>query len=156
MARETEKERLDRNLIELLNELRVALPGVQVLFAFLLAVPFATGFKQVTEFQKELFFATLALTALSTAFLIAPSAYHRLLFRHSDKSHIVFLANKFAIIGLGFMALAISSALMLITDFLFSRTFAVVVTAIALLVFTSLWYAAPLIRRSQLTGERDL
>jgi hypothetical protein len=156
MAKETEKERLDRNLIELLNELRVALPGVQVLFAFLLAVPFAQGFERITEFQKAVFFATLAFTALSTAFFIAPSAYHRLLFRHSDKSHVVFIANRLAVIGLGFMALAMTGAMLLVTDFIFDMAFAVVATAFFAVVFATLWYGGPLVRRSQLSGDRDL
>src|SRR3954470_14595869 len=101
---ETPHERVDRNLTELLGELRVALPGVQVLFAFLLAVPFNQGFQKATEFQKDVYLVTLLLTALATALLIAPSAYHRLEFRQGDKKHIVFMANRFAIIGFGFLA----------------------------------------------------
>src|SRR3954454_14974110 len=91
---ESPKQRHDRELIELLNELRVALPGVQVLFAFLLAVPFAQGWKNVTDFQKQVFFATLCSTAVSTAFLIAPSAYHRFHFRNQEKERLLFTANK--------------------------------------------------------------
>ena len=116
---ETEDERLDRNLCELLQELRVALPGVQVLFAFLLAVPFQQHFTAITPFEKKVYFATLLCTAVSAALLIAPSAYHRLTFRYQQKEHLVVLANRFAIAGLGFLALAMTGAMMLITDVLF-------------------------------------
>src|SRR3954470_23935070 len=94
---ETEKERLDRNLIELLNELRVALPGVQVLFAFLLAVPFNQRFAEVTDFQRDVYFATLMCTAVATALLLAPSTLHRIQFRQDDKKFIVSSANRYAI-----------------------------------------------------------
>src|SRR5215218_8295754 len=101
---ETEEERLDRNLSELLQELRVALPGVQVLFAFLLAVPFQQNFTKITGFQKGAYFATLICTAISAILLISPSAYHRLTFRYQQKRKLVFYSNRFAIIGLGFLA----------------------------------------------------
>src|SRR5204862_1432202 len=91
------KEELDRELIELLNELRIALPGVQVLFAFLLAVPFANGWKRVTEFQRDVFFVAFVATAVSSAFLIAPSAYHRLGWRVEEKGRIVEASNRLAI-----------------------------------------------------------
>src|SRR4051812_38150022 len=97
---ETEEERLDRNLGELLQELRVALPGVQVLFAFLLTVSFQQRFTSLTRTQEKVYFATLMCTALSAALLIAPTAYHRLTFRYQQKEHLVFLANRLAIIGL--------------------------------------------------------
>ena len=116
---ETEGERLDRNLGELLQELRVALPGVQVLFAFLLAVPFQQNFSEITAFQERVYFATLLLTAISAALLISPSAYHRMTFRMQQKDDLVFLANRLAIAGLGFLALAMTGAIMLITDVLF-------------------------------------
>src|SRR6201995_4121205 len=92
---ETEDERLDRNLGELLQELRVALPGVQVLFAFLLAVPFQQHFSEIDAFQKDVYFATLIFTALSAAMLISPSAYHRLTFRYQQKRRLIFYANRF-------------------------------------------------------------
>ena len=105
---ETEAERLDRNLSELLQELRVALPGVQVLFAFLLAVPFQQGFKEITTFQEKADFASMLLTAISAVLLISPSAYHRMTFRMQQKDDLVFLANKLAIAGLTFLALAMT------------------------------------------------
>src|SRR5438477_693242 len=97
--KETEEERLDRNLTELLNELRVALPGVQVLFAFLLAVPFSRGYSQVTQFEKISFFVSLISTALSSALLIATPSFHRLRFRVEDKGRIVLLGNTLSIAG---------------------------------------------------------
>lgn len=144
---ETEDARLDRNLGELLQELRVALPGVQVLFAFLLAVPFQQNFTKITSFQKDVYFATLLCTAISAALLIAPSAYHRLTFHLQQKRQLVFLANRFAIAGLGFLALAMTGAIMLITDVLFGAAMTVVTSAAAFTMFLLLWYALPLKRR---------
>ena len=97
----------------------MALPGVQVLFAFLLAVPFQQNFTEITPFEKKVYFGTLLCTAISAALLISPSAYHRLTFHLQQKRHLVFLANRFAIAGLGFLALAMTGAIMLITDVLF-------------------------------------
>lgn len=154
---ETEEERLDRNLGELLQELRVALPGVQVLFAFLLAVPFQKGFEEVTEFQKQVYFATLLLTAISATMLISPSAYHRVTFRYQQKRRLVFYANRFAIIGLAFLALAMTGAILLITDVLFSTAAAIVVAALALCVFSFFWFVLPLQRRLRLSvGQEPL
>ena len=144
---ESEGERLDRNLSELLQELRVALPGVQVLFAFLLAVPFQQNFTRITAFQERVYFATLLLTALSAALLISPSAYHRMTFRMQQKDHLVFLANRFTIAGLACLALAMTGAIMLITDVLFGTAATIVTSACALTVFVVLWYGLPLRRR---------
>ncbi len=150
---ETEEERLDRNLGELLQELRVALPGVQVLFAFLLAVPFQQHFSQITEFQKRVYFATLLLTALSAALLIAPSAYHRLTFRYQQKGRLVFVANRLAIAGLAVLALAMICAVMLITDVLFGTVTTIVVVFLGVLMFGTLWLALPLRRRLSYRDE---
>src|ERR1700754_2437466 len=108
---ETEAQRLDRNLLELLNELRVALPGVQVLFAFLLAVAFKQHWDEVTELQKDVSFATLCCPLVSTVMLVAPTAYHRLNFRARRKRELVEASNRFAIAGLGFLALALVGAM---------------------------------------------
>ena len=144
---ESESDRLDRNLSELLQELRVALPGVQVLFAFLLTVPFAQGFTKVTPFQEKVYFAVLLLTAISAALLISPSAYHRMVFRTQQKDHLLFTANRLMIAGLGFLALAMIGAILLITDVLFDST-ATVITGVAFFaLFGTLWYALPLRRR---------
>jgi hypothetical protein len=144
---ESEKERLDRNLSELLQELRVALPGVQVLFAFLLTVPFQQGFETVTPFQERVYFVTLLLTAISAALLIAPSAYHRMIFRTQQKQHLIFTANKLAIAGLTFLALAMTGAVLLVTDVIFGSTATWITAGAALTVYALLWYALPLRRR---------
>jgi Family of unknown function (DUF6328) len=150
---ETEEQRLDRNLSELLQELRVALPGVQVLFAFLLAVPFQQNFTEITSFQEKTYFATLLCTAISAALLISPSAYHRLTFRYQQKQHLVFLANRFTIAGLGFLALAMTGAIMLITDVMFGAVATVVTTTAAATMFVTLWYLLPLGRRLSLRAS---
>src|SRR4051812_23806409 len=144
---ETEKERLDRNMNELLQELRVVLPGVQVLFAFLLTVPFQQGFQKATDFQKDVYLVTLLLTALASALLMAPSAYHRLEFRQNDKKHIVWVSNRFSIVGFAVLAAAMTSAVLLVTDYLYSQTTSVIATIGAGVVFYGLWYGAPLARR---------
>ncbi|HEU4599479.1 MAG TPA: DUF6328 family protein [Solirubrobacterales bacterium] len=149
---ETEEERLDRNLGELLQELRVALPGVQVLFAFLLAVPFQKGYEKITEFQKDVYFATLICTAISAVMLISPSAYHRLTFRYQQKRQLVFYANRFSIIGLTFLALAMTGAVTLITDVLFDTAATIVVSALTVLAFGTFWFALPLQRRLSLSA----
>lgn len=144
---ESRRERINRELIELLNELRVALPGVQVLFAFLLAVPFAAGWDKVTEYQKDIFFTTLVATAISTACFIVPTAYHRLNFRRREKEKILLLSNKFAIAGIMLLAVSMIGVLVLISDVLYSQTASIVTGATALLVFGGLWLVLPLIRR---------
>ena len=144
---ESRRERVNRELIELLNELRVALPGVQVLFAFLLAVPFSAGWDKVTSFQKDVFFATLIATAISTACFIVPTAYHRINFRKREKENILLISNKFAIAGIMFLALSMIGVIVLITDVIYSDDAAVVTGILAFLVFGGLWLALPLIRR---------
>src|SRR3954466_2095957 len=138
---ETRKERIDRELIELLNELRVALPGVQVLFAFLLVVPFQQRFAMVTQFQKSVYVVTLLLAALASAFLIAPSAQHRILFRKREKRNLLQVSNNLAIAGMGFLALAIVGALTLIADVLYGAGPTIAISVGALSVFAILWYA---------------
>jgi Family of unknown function (DUF6328) len=145
---ESKSERIDRELIELLNELRVALPGVQVLFAFLLTVPFAQGFAQTTGFQRDLFFTVLSATAISAALLIAPSAWHRIHFRQQDKEHMLLTSNKLTMAGLFFLALAMIGAVMLIADFVFSTTLMIVAGIVAGVVFGLLWAIIPAARRA--------
>lgn len=144
---ETEKQRLDRNLMELLGELRIALPGVQVLFAFLLAVPFQTGFRRVTTFQRDTYFATLCCALLASAFLIAPTPFHRLTFRLHQKRALVAIANRLAITGLALLALAMSGVILLISDVLFGTPVAVVATTLAAATFALLWGVLPLLYR---------
>jgi hypothetical protein len=153
---ETEAERLDRNLGELLQELRVALPGVQVLFAFLLAVPFQQNFTKITPFQERVYFVTLLLTAVSAALLIAPTAFHRMTFRMQEKDTLVYLANKFSIAGLSCLALAMTGAIMLITDVMFGTLAMVITGAAAFSVFLLLWLLLPLQRRLSSDAEPEL
>jgi hypothetical protein len=150
---ESEGERLDRNLGELLQELRVALPGVQVLFAFLLAVPFQQEFAKVSEFEKEIYFATLLLTALSAVLLIAPTAYHRLTFRYQQKHRLVFVSNRLTIAGLATLALAMTCAILLVTHFLFGSVVTIVVTVVVVVTFLFFWAALPLRRRLKYREE---
>jgi hypothetical protein len=151
---ESEKERLDRNLIELLNELRVALPGVQVLFAFLLTVPFTQRFASLTATQEKVYYATLLCTTASAILLIAPSAHHRINFRQQDKYYIVFLANKLTIVGLVFLALAMTGVVFLITDVLYGSTATAIAAGSTLLAFAVLWYGIPIARRMGRAGSR--
>ena len=137
---------LNRELIELLNELRVALPGIQVLFAFLLILPFSHGFTKVTGGERAAYFLAFVCASLACALLIAPSAYHRIQFRHHDKKHMIRLANRQAIIGMGFLAIAMSSVAFLITDVLFGSPWAAIATAIAAAVYAWLWFGLPLLR----------
>src|SRR5215203_1244295 len=152
---ETEEERLDRNLNEMLQELRVALPGVQVLFAFLLAVPFQQGFEKITPFQKGAYFGTLVCTAISAVMLISPTAYHRLTFRYQQKRRLVYYANRFSIIGLVFLALAMTGAIVLITDYLFGSTATILMAVATVLVFGVFWFALPLQRRLSLSAGQE-
>jgi hypothetical protein len=148
-GKESKEERLDRELIELLNELRVALPGVQVLFAFLLGVPFTQRFGEVTELQQDVYFLTFLCAAASTALLIAPSAYHRLEWRRGDKEHLLVVSNRLAISGTVFLALAISGTVFVVTEMLFDATSAAVVAAVTAAFFGWFWYGLPLLRRAR-------
>jgi hypothetical protein len=140
-------EDLDRELIELLNELRVALPGVQVLFAFLLAVPFANGWTRVTELQRDVFFMAFLATATASILLIAPSAYHRLRWREGDKEQMLRTSNRLAIAGTLFLALGMTAAVFLIADILFKAWWAALTTALIAGCFAWFWYGLPLSRR---------
>ncbi len=144
---ETEEERLDRNLGELLGELRVALPGVQVLFAFLLVVPFNARFTTITSTQEYLYLASLLFAGVASALLIAPAAHHRLTFRLQDKRYLVLTANRLAIAGLGFLAIAMTTAMALVTDVVFGSDTAIAVSAAIGLLFVAFWYLIPLRRR---------
>jgi hypothetical protein len=141
-----EHEKRDRQMIELLNELRIALPGVQILFGFLLTVPFAQGFRRVTPAQRTLFYAALLATAVSTIFLIAPSATHRLRFHQSDRAYLIETANKYLIAGLVFLAVAIVLALVMISDVLYNGAAVVVFPALVGALLVGLWFARPLVR----------
>src|ERR671913_817895 len=147
-SRETRKERVDRELIELLNELRVALPGVQFLFAFLLIVPFQQTRDQLTDFQKDLYFVALLAAAVATVLLIAPAAQHRVLFRQKDKEGLLRRSNVYAFAGLVVLGLAICAAILLVLDVLFSATLAWVASGAIAVLLAILWVAFPVWRRS--------
>jgi amino acid transporter len=144
---EDEKKRLDRELIELLNELRVALPGVQVLFAFLLIVPFSNGFPKMTGGQRAVYFVAFLCATMSAILLIAPSAHHRLRFRAKDKESLVLRANRLTIIGLAFLALAMCAVVFLITDVMFREPWPAIMSAVAAVLFAWIWYVVPMSRR---------
>jgi hypothetical protein len=147
---ETALERCDRNLVELLQEVRVVQTGVQVLFAFLLTVPLAARFPVLTAFERDLYFATLLVTGAAAVLLIAPTAYHRILFRLGDKEHLVQVANRLTLAGLLCVAVSMIGALLLVTDLLFGGATVVVTGVAAALVCTLLWCVAPLRRRRSL------
>ena len=146
--RESPDERRNRELIELLNELRVALPGVQVLFAFLLTIPFSNGFPKLSELDRDVYFVALLATLLSTAILITPSAYHRFVFRKHDKEQLLEVSNRLTIAGLGVLAVAMTCSIFVIADVIFRRPMTITVTAVTALLFGFFWYGLPLWRRA--------
>lgn len=146
---ETRQERVNRELMELLNELRVALPGVQFLFAFLLVVPFSLAADELTDFQRDVYLVALLSAAIATALLIAPAAQHRVLFRQKDKEALLHRSNRSAFAGLVVLALAVCSALLLVVDVLFDRTLAWTISAAVAAVLTWWWLAVPLWLRSR-------
>ena len=141
---EDEQSRLDRELIELMNELRVALPGVQILFAFLLTVPFNNRFEKVSNLQEDVYFVALLLTVVSTALLMAPTAYHRLRFRQRDKDRLLKISNRFAIGGIAALAGAMVAAIFFVTDFLFEPWAALIVASAAGVLLGVVWFLLPL------------
>lgn len=147
---ETEEERADRNLSDLLQELRVALPGVQVLFAFLLTVPFSQRFSDLSKFQEWLYFGVMISVALATVMLVAPTAGHRILFRRQQKEFIVTISNRLALIGLLLLAVSMCGAIALISDFLFGPTTAIIATVVMAAAFAGFWFTGPIIRRAKL------
>jgi Family of unknown function (DUF6328) len=153
---ETPLERLDRNLAELTGELRLIVTGVQVLFAFLLIVPFSAGFAHSGHYLRGVYFVTLLCAALAAACAIAPSAQHRLLFRHADKEYLLFLSNRIAIAGLAFLSLAMCGALLLVATKLFGALTGALTVSGASLPFLLLWFVMPLSRRRRLKGAHEL
>jgi hypothetical protein len=147
---ETSMERLDRNLDELNDELRVVVTGVQVLFAFLLIVPFNVGFTHVGTFERTVYFVTLLFAALATACMMAPSAQHRLLFRQDDKRHLVFASNRIVIAGLVSLTLAMCGCLLLVSTKLFGAGAGALTVLLGAVPFVVLWFVLPLARRRKL------
>ena len=148
-ARAAEERKRDRQMIELLNELRVALPGVQILFAFLLTVPFTQRFPQLTGFQRDVFYVTLLSATISAACLIAPSAAHRLRFHQSDREWLIESANVLMIAGLVFLAVAIGAAFLLISDVLYDGARVWVFSVLVWALIVGLWFARPLMRHAR-------
>jgi hypothetical protein len=139
--------KLDRELNELLQELRVALPGVQVLFAFLFTVPFSQRFGQLTTTQRTSYFIAFLTAAVSTALLLAPAAYHRIQWRQHDKERLLQMSTRLALGGLAFLTVAMASAAFVVTDVLYDTTWAAVVAAAVVAVLAALWFVLPLTSR---------
>jgi hypothetical protein len=143
-AGETEKERTDRELIELLNEIRVALPGVQVLFAFLFAAPFQKGWSTITAVQSRVFLVSFFAAGLATAFLIAPTTFHRLTFRTGHKEQLLRIGNVFTLLGTFFLAIAMSLALFVVVSLVIDDLWAAIAAAVTMAVLLLLWFVLPL------------
>ena len=141
---ENEHERRVRELAELLQELRVVLPGVQVLLAFLLTVPFSARFESVSQLQQVVFFGTLVCTAVSTGLLMAPSAHHRLLWRQQAREHRLQMANRLTIAGIVLLIPGIVGAMFVISDMLFGSVAAATTTATISLFLAYVWFVMPL------------
>jgi VIT1/CCC1 family predicted Fe2+/Mn2+ transporter len=154
-GKESKSERLDRELGELLQELRVALPGVQVLFAFLLTVPFSQGFARMTGFQRGLYFAILLSTAVTSVMFISPTAYHRLRWRDYDKEQMLLTANRLTIAGTVFLAPSIGGAVYLIGDFMFGAGVASITAAAIAALLAWFWFGLPLFRKLRGESDRD-
>ena len=150
---ESEKERVDRELIELLNEVRIVLPGVQVLFGFLLVVPFQQAFQEVNEFDRRLFMVAFLTAMAASVLLIAPSTYHRIRFRSGDKGQLLETSNKFLLAGTGFLAVSLTTAAYLVADYVYGGIAGVIVAAVAAVVLAWFWFGLPLSR--ELRDERS-
>ncbi|PZG07366.1 amine oxidase [Micromonospora craterilacus] len=154
MSKETEKQRWQRNFADLLQELRVAQTGVQILFAFLLTLPFSNGFTRTTPFQRDVYIVALLAAAGATAMIISPVAFHRALFRQGRKPELVRFAHRMATAGLGFMLVSMVSAVLLISDFVLARPIAFLLSAVTGLWFLTFWVILPFSRRSW--GDDDI
>ena len=144
---EDQKERIDRELIELLNEIRVVLPGAQVLFAFLLTLPFTQRFESLTAIDRDAYFAAFICTAIGTSMLMAPTMNHRLRFREHDKESMLLWFNKLTLVGSGFLAAAIALSVYVVTGMLFKATWATVVGGLIAVWLVVVWYVLPLVHR---------
>jgi hypothetical protein len=144
---EAPDERLNRELIELLNELRIALPGVQVLFAFLLTVPFSDRFQDLTGSQRAFYFATFIGTTIATGLFMAPTAYHRIRFREGDKERMLQTSNRCAVVGIAFLTLSVTMAVVLTADLMFGLATAVLIGLMAFAFLVWVWFAIPVARK---------
>ena len=143
------KDELNRELLELLNELRVVLPGVQVLFAFLLTVPFSARFTTLTELQRDIYYVAFLGTAFASGFLMAPTSYHRIRWRQADKEQMLRTANRFAILGTALLAVSVGAVVFLISDILFGARLAALFTAPVAAFLAWAWFGLPLFRRAR-------
>jgi hypothetical protein len=156
---ESEQERWQRNFGDLLQELRVAQTGVQILFAFLLTLPFSNRFEQTTMFQRDVYLVALLSAAAATAMIIGPVAFHRALFRQGRKPELVRFSHKLATAGLGFLLISMVSSVLLVTDFVLGGAVSVVITVCTAVFFLTFWVIMPFIRRSswgddEVAGDR--
>jgi hypothetical protein len=144
---ESADDRHNRQLVELLNELRVVLPGVQMLFGFLLAVPFTQRFGTVSDLQSNVYYVTFLAATLASVFLIAPASFHRIVWRHGRKRQLLRTSNKLAIIGTAFLAVAIAGSVGLVTSLLFGNTWAAVAAAFVAGLIAVIWFVLPFVSR---------
>jgi hypothetical protein len=151
---ETDHERLDRNLVELLQEVRVVQTGVQVLFAFLLTVPFSSRFEAITHFQRGAYFAALVASAAASVLLIAPTAVHRILFRLGQKEYMVEVSNRLALGGLLATAVAMTAGVLLAADVMFGAGVGIAIGVATAVAFVVVWALFPLRRRRAVIGAR--
>lgn len=147
---ETPLQRLDRNTVELVSEMRVAAIGIQVLFAFLLVVPFNAGWRKVSSFDRYDYFVTLLCIAIAAALLIAPSIHHRLLFRRRQKAFLVEVGNQLMIAAMVFLAVGLTGILVLVSNVVLGSVAATVVGIIAAIAVAALWFGVPFVRRRHL------
>jgi hypothetical protein len=148
---ESPRQRLDRNTIELLNELRVAATGIQVLFAFLLIVPFNAGFRTVDSFERGVYFATLICIAISAILLLAPAIHHRILFRQHQRPYLIWLANRLVILAMIFLAAGLTGILLLVSDVVIGGPWGPVIGALTAVLVIGVWFGIPLSRRERET-----
>jgi amino acid permease len=152
---EPEKKRWDRNFADLLQELRVTQTGIQILFAFLLTLPFSSGFPKSSAFQKDVYVVALMTAAFATAMIISPVAFHRALFRQGRKPELVRFAHRMLSGGLAFMLVSMIASVLLITDYLLHMTWAIILTSIAAAWFLAFWAAIPWFRRNWIDEDDE-
>ena len=152
---ESERQRWDRNFADLLQELRVAQTGVQILFAFLLTLPFSNGFPKTTEFQKSIYIVALISAAFAAAMIISPVAFHRALFRQGRKPELVRFAHRMATAGLGFMLVSMVASILLITAYLLNTLVASILSAVAAAWFLTFWVVFPVIRHHWIDEDAE-